>query len=335
MKKPIFVLLFFICAFPLFAEKENLNKEIEKPEIKNNRPEGWSGLYEIRSSFNLNDSRNVVGSQSGTAVSMGFSFMTKGIYLKNSHKLRLEFSTQQSFLRSSQFERFVKSNDKITMSSTYFYSIGKSWGVFASNRAETTLIKSNHHSTVEKDYVFPNGSVVRKDSVKLAEPFLPLKIIESAGAFYKLYDKKYLSSEILAGPAGKHIFGKGGYTVSEENDSEVILTNIGTHHQMGALVALRAGGEFKAETDIFYKLSTEVFFPFVTNDNDEKKSHELISYDFSGEINLKIFSWMSLGYTFSVLKEPQIIDKWQAQNNIMISIGWRSEYPDDSKGDTQ
>jgi len=33
-------------------------------------------------------------------------------------------------------------------------------------------------------------------------------------------------------------------------------------------------------------------------------------------------SWASLDYSFKAIREPQLLDKWQVQNNLLLSFAY-------------
>ncbi|MCK5797151.1 MAG: hypothetical protein KAI47_08215, partial [Deltaproteobacteria bacterium] len=75
---------------------------------------------------------------------------------------------------------------------------------------------------------------------------------------------------------------------------------------------------------VSYFLDAEAMIP-VLNDlpaGDDRNAAELTNIIVDAGISVKVFSWMSLDYSFRLLRDPQLVDATQLQNNILLTFAY-------------
>ena len=77
-----------------------------------------------------------------------------------------------------------------------------------------------------------------------------------------------------------------------------------------------------SEKRITYALGYDMLIPFVNNDDSDRSAIDLANIEFYAKVSFKLFSWASLDYEFRALRKPQLVDKWQVQNNLLLTFAW-------------
>ena len=51
------------------------------------------------------------------------------------------------------------------------------------------------------------------------------------------------------------------------------------------------------------------------------QQNSLTNVEFRANLSVKLVEWASLDYQFKTLREPQLIDEFQIQNNLLFTFG--------------
>jgi hypothetical protein len=54
---------------------------------------------------------------------------------------------------------------------------------------------------------------------------------------------------------------------------------------------------------------------------EERNALDLTNVEFRANLSVKLVEWASLDYQFKTLREPQLIDDFQIQNNLLFTFG--------------
>jgi hypothetical protein len=323
-----------LCALLLLAataaakdKKTYLPEEIKKVE---KRAEGWDGSLVLGASSSLAQNSNVVGATDGIAWAMGAQVTGGVIYLRGQHEWTNTFKLAETYSYTTALDEFVKTVDELSWKSTYLYSLRPiPWlGPFGELKLKTAILPTHDVQSEPYAYVDPaitSGALATDNKFKLSEPFRPLHIEESAGAFGKPIKKDPITVEIKVGFGGKHVFAADQYAVDEvdKDTKEVTLKALDDVHQGGPAASLGAKGSLSDKKVTYFALA-EAMIPVINNqaEDEDKSAVELTNVLLEAGITFKLVSWASLDYTFRALREPQLIDKWQIQNNLLLTFSY-------------
>lgn len=316
----LLLLFFSLSGADLYSDAKNADV---KPESKKSDVVGWNPFLSVSTSFILNDNRNIVGQTDGTAMTLGLNLEGKMDYYKNSHEWRNSLLVKDFFSYTPELERFVKTTDVLQLETIYLYHVGEKWGPFAQASLTSSIFKGYSNTAADQTYLYPDASTETTDKLRLTDMFSPLTLKESLGMFFVPYKEKYMKIELKGGAGALQVFADDNYTLGDENDNgETVLEPLKSYNQLGTVFSVLVSGEMKFDSTIVYKLGGEVITPIVYDDEADRGSFELTNFEFFGDFSTKISSWLSIQYNIKAQKQPQLIDEWQIQNNLLLSISY-------------
>lgn len=294
--------------------------------------EGWNPSLAVGGTLNLVSNTNVVGQVEGLSMLFGLGLTGGADYIKGKSIIRNELSIAESFAKTPVVDRFIKTNDKIAVSSTYNYFVTQFLGGFARVKAETALFKSTAVTANDETYVVasasPGGSArtVVTDDLEVASAFKPFTFTESVGVFAEPIRKKALNLSLRGGLGGRHTIASG---VLVENDDaltpEIELQELANVHQAG--IEIFAGISGKAKEDrLSYGVGASLLLPFINNDDFDRSAADLTRLAIEGTASVSIFDWMGLVYKGSIIVDPQLFpvnqELTQYQTSLLLTFNY-------------
>ena len=94
-------------------------------------------------------------------------------------------------------------------------------------------------------------------------------------------------------------------------------------HQLGVEAAAEIWGTL-VEKRLIYKVAADVLVPLAFTElapGDDRSAADLTNFSLLGALSVKVVSWASLDYELKLLREPQLIDQLQVQNNLVATFG--------------
>jgi len=308
-------------------KKTYLPEEVKKAE---KRVDGWDGSLVLGASSSLAQNSNLVGATDGIAWAMGAQVTGGANYMHGQHEWVNTFKLAETYSYTTALDEFVKTVDELSWRSTYLYSLRPiPWlGPFGELKLKTAILPTYDVQSEPYAYIDPaitTGPLAQDNKLKLSEPFRPLHIEESAGAFAKPIKKDPITVEIKVGFGGKHIFAADQYAVDkvDKDLKEITLKALEDVHQGGPAASVGAKGELYDKKVTYFALA-EAMIPVINNqaEGEDKSAVGLTNILFEAGISFKLVSWASLDYSFRALREPQLIDKWQIQNNLLLTFSY-------------
>ncbi len=279
--------------------------------------------------FSLTDNRDVVGQTTGTSFLIGLNLDTKLEYYKLGHEIRTNLIIDEQFSYTPDLDRIIKSADKFAIDAIYLYNISADlWGPFAKAHFETQLFNGFLNTMRPEYYVFPDGTTVAPfDQLQISGSFDPIKISESVGLFVKPWTREWLKTELRAGLGGLHVIADTVYIAGakDETTGRIPLTQVESFNQLGAAFAAMLSGTYKLDAPITYGASADILVPFVYDDPMGRAAGELTNYNFAANVGVEVAPWLSVGYRLSVVRQPQVSEEWQIQNNLLVSFRYSFE----------
>ncbi len=288
--------------------------------------EGWNPSLAVNGTLNLVSNTNVVGQVEGLSMLFGLGLAGGADYIKGKSIIRNELTISESFAKTPVVDKFIKTDDKVAVSTTYNYFVTKFLGGFARVKAETALFKSSAVTADQQTYIVnsaaPGGGTrtVNSSNLQVAPSFKPFTLTESIGVFAEPIRKKKLNLSLRGGLGGRHTIASG---VLVENDDaltpEIELQELANVHQAG--VELFAGISGKAKQDrLTYGLGGSILVPFINNDDYNRSATDLTRLAIEGSATIAVFDWMGLVYKGSIIIDPQLFPNNQELTQYQTSL---------------
>jgi hypothetical protein len=310
------------------------DKEIDK----NKTVEGWDGGLRLGASFSFSSSRNVVGQIDGETLVLGASLNASLTYRRRSHDWRNRLSINQATSRTPGIDAFIKSNDKLTLESIYFYRIANSWiGPFARVHLATSLFEGHDVRTDSKgftnyDVARVDGTVDRRqrDSGKrfaLTDPFGPLTLKESIGVFLNPLQRTSIKIELWGAFSGRQtVLADNQFALNDDADTaDVIEINeLSDFAQAGPAAGLNISGSLVGN-HLGYYLNAEAMIPVIKTDlqaGDDRGAIDLTNISIEAGLQIKVFDWAAIHWQLRAIREPQLLDTFQVQNMVLLTFNY-------------
>jgi hypothetical protein len=115
---------------------------------------------------------------------------------------------------------------------------------------------------------------------------------------------------------------RGGYAIADNADTSDLfeLRRMQDSVQLGPEVGIVAGGVVGSMLN--YGVGFLFMYPVWHNANTDLQGADLINLEFDAKLGIKPVSWASIDYSFSAVKNPFVVNEWQVQNNLLVSISF-------------
>jgi hypothetical protein len=301
------------------------------------RPPGWTPGIAIGGTFNLLDSRNVVGQQNGTTLALGAAVDSELQYNKGMHEWRGTLKAALGATRTPAIEEFVKSSDMLAFDTIYLVHIIEEVGPFARAGLRTSMLPSLDIRATPADYVVTNddGTVSNFTGRRLAltNAFEPTTFKETIGAFAQPVNNDRIKVETRLGIGGEEAIADGQLAIQDDEDTEVIeVTTLRNSYEIGGEANANAWGTIDKDKRVSYAVGIDVLIPFVHSDlpmGDDRSLIDLTSVEFDGALSVRVFDWASIDYHIAVLRQPMLVEDVQVTNSLLVTLGaaWGSKAP--------
>jgi hypothetical protein len=295
---------------------------------------GWNGELSVSGNANLTSNSQVVGETDGFAALLGLNLTGNLNYVSGPHQLENTLHLSESFARTPSIDRFVKNNDSLGLESLYQYFFVPWAGTFGQATFETSLFTTNNVTGSPRDY-----EVTRNDgtpdtfnqtqSFELTGPLTPTSLSETIGLFVKPVRETPFTLSIRGGIGARETFASNALVVSESPESGPIqVESLRNIYQGGAEAFVGIKGKLP-DRNISYDLGANGFLPVINNSVDDRTPTELFRYGLNGNLTFHAVEWMSVSYNARILRDPQLIDRTQVQNNVLLNFSYSLIEPRD------
>ena len=311
----------------------NIEKVFAKEEQPT--PDGWKFNLTVGVNGSMTHSSNVVGMVNGTSAQAG-AVIDGGATLKfglNSWENAVRLN--EAFTRTPTVPTFLKSADELRLQSTFLHRMeAVQWlGPYARFFGSTSIFRGwtvpATDVYIERIGVDGNSTTTQKlagQKYGLTKPFEPLVLRESAGFFANPIEGTPITMRTRLGAAAQQLIAQQGYalkdatTTTPNNPATPIV-----YQQLRSSV--QGGAEFDVEAlgtiveNVTYSGRADFFYPiWETNDSQVKGSK--LQTDISAKLSVRLSKYLSLDYILSAKKIPQVVDVWQVQNGLLLSIAF-------------
>lgn len=301
----------------------------EKVEASKLKDIGWDGKLSLGASASLSSSRKVVGQADGETYTVLLQINSGLDYIAGPHEWRNSLKVNEAFARTPQIDEFIKTADVLAIESIYLYKIkSMPWfGPFGRFQFNTSMfptydVRADAVTYLDNASNLPTG--LANNRLRLAGPFEPINLQETIGVFAKPLKRSDLDVEVKLGFMAKQTFVRGDNTfvVDDNKDTpEVEVKRLGNVIQGGPSLGVIVKGNVYAKK-ITWFVDAEAMIPVLNDkaDTDDRNAVELTNVAISAGLSVKVFSWMSLDYLFRLVREPQLVNSTQVQNNILLTF---------------
>lgn len=312
---------------------------------------GWHPRLKFNANFALGQSQNFPGNTDGFTFQFGGLLKGTADYLSRNelHEWTNGLLWELGYTKTPVVRLWMKSMDRIDFKTAYLYHFSKlRWmgpyfsfrlttamlAAYEARAEETNVVRLAADETVSAD---PNGNPVNQDGaflpmrtygqgdkIDLTPAFSPLTLRESLGLFAKPVENTSFNLDMRLGVGAWKTFSRDGYIIDDNEDTAFLeLREMLSPFQIGTELGIIADGELK-EGLMNYQLSALFMQPFKHSeeDNTELEGAELMNMEFEATLGFQVLKYLSINYAFKAYRQPLIIDAWQIQNNLLISIGF-------------
>jgi hypothetical protein len=324
------------------------------PEISDNIVDyeraGWHPRLKFNGTFSLGQSANVPGNTDGVSLQVGSLLHATADYLSRNqfHEWTNALIFNLGYSRTPVVDVWIKSMDSLEFKTAYLYHFPRiNWvGSFFSFRVNTALLPAEEvqsepvlfvrlHSgdqvsadvnglpVDENGTPLPYGRRSAGSRIGLTDAFAPLTLRETLGLFAKPISETPFNLDTRLGIGAWETFTRGGYYLDDNDDTPFLeLRKLQDSRQVGVELGIVANGMLHNDL-LTYMVSALFMHPFYHSpDTEELKGIELMNMEFEASLGVKVSEYLSINYSFKALKQPLVIDDFQIQNNLLISIGF-------------
>jgi hypothetical protein len=292
------------------------------------KKDGIDWRVQAGATLNFSDNRSVIGQSDGSVITFGYKFGADVDWRLEAHEWRNRFAAAAALTRTPTVSDFVKAQDGVEVESIYLYHFVDWFGAFARVAWAAPMLRGSAVAGADTTFVVASldGSVdtVVADRLPLSDPLKPSKFKESLGLFAQPLARPPITIELRAGPGARQVLASDQRAVDDDDATpEVEVTELDDVIQVGAEAVLEIWGSM-AEKRVSYRVGAEVMTPLAHNSlpaGDDRGAFELTNVELRAELSFKLVDWASIDYQFKALREPQLIDVWQIQNQLLLTFG--------------
>ncbi|AUX43526.1 uncharacterized protein SOCE26_049750 [Sorangium cellulosum] len=310
------------------------------------RAAGWIWKVGAGANANFIDNQDVVGQPTGSAVTVGLQFDGSAEYNHGSHEFRNLLTLGEGATRTPVIPEFVKSSDSLLAESVYLYHIIDWAGVFGRFSIQSSIFAGVDVRPAGFSYAItrPDGRV---DSVggaadglnrlRLSDPFRPTLFKESAGVFARPVTSRVLNVEARLGVGVRETIGANQLVINDNpvrTPTVVEVRELSNFNQLGLEGVVGVWGGL-AQKRVTYRVGVEVMAPLVHTDltpaelamidptrGEQPGTADLTNVEIFGKLSFKLIEWASLDYQFKAIRQPQLVDLFQIQNNLLLTFSY-------------
>lgn len=305
----------------------------DKLKFQTKKKTGWFPDLDASFNFSFSQSDGVIGVPDGTTLNFGLQLNGGLTYRNGPHEWRNTLILLHTQTKVPTIEPFLKSADKLSLESTYTFRLPKAkwFGIFGTLKAETAVLPGFlvREQVTRLRLLNPDGSTQVDDLARAQTPyqltaaFAPFQFKQSLGANFLPFENKAFKVDFKVGAGSVQTWTQGGLRIADNADTADVLElqRLQDYVQIGAEAKLAINGVLFGKL-LNYSLLSSVMLPFYTSINTNLSFAELINFDLSFKLGLKVFDWLSLNYALAVVYVPLVQPLVQVTNNIVLSITW-------------
>lgn len=291
-------------------------------------PDGWNFKLGPSVTFSFTDNRNVVNQQDGYTLNLGLKFHVDIVMIRKPHEWRTAFRLAQTLSRTPIIDEFYLSEDILELESIYLFYLVEWFGFYGRAVLNTQVFPGYDYRSSAVTYFITHRDgttqAIKNNRLRLSDAFEPLTLKQGLGPFFRPLRKEKVNIEILLGMGFHETFLGGLRAVDDDSATPRIEVRILEDiYQIGGEGVARLWGELW-DKKLSYSVWIETMAPFYTKPDIGLRGGDIVNVEAGTRWSVRFFEWMSLDYEFKVVRQAQILEKWQIYNNILfnLSYGW-------------
>lgn len=303
-------------------------KLVPKLEPDNGRKNGVDAGLTVGATSSFGNNSNVLGQADGSTFTFGLKFLALVNYNEDKHEWRNTLNMGEGLSRTPVVPQFVKSRDAAQLESIYLYHVVDWFGPFARFQVDTSLFRGADVRAGDTTYVITHvdGSTDTRTGthLSLTDPFRPMTLKESIGPFARPVSSERVNLEFRLGLGAREILAKNQLTVTDDDKTpQIEVTELRNVNQLGVEGVVAIWGALEAKK-VTYRVSAEAMTPLAHSDlpaGDNRGDFDLTNVDLGALLSFKLVEWASLDYELKAVRQPQLLDRFQVQNNLLLVFG--------------
>lgn len=298
-------------------------EEIHKAE--EGKKQGLDGTFGLAANVNLASNRRVVGQVDGFSFLFGVSLIGGLDYVEGPHEVRNTLTLNESWARTPVLDEFVKSNDVIDIESVYNYFILSWFGPFARLNLESSILATEDVRAEAVTYLVKRNTgnfetLQDRTRLTLADPLQPFTLNESVGLFAEPYASRQATINIRLGFGARETFANGVLVLTDDGDTPNIeATELDNVFQGGGELFAGVEGSIYGNR-LVYDVGASVLVPFLNNSDSDRSAFGLTRFGVGASVGFNVVEWMIVQYQARLLRDPQLLDDLQVQNNVLLTF---------------
>ncbi len=310
---------------------------VDKPEVKDDskRKQGWDPRLTIGASLAFSNNKDVVGQVDGSTITMGAKIDATADYNRGPHEWRNTLGLAAGTTYTPLVKEFVKTTDILHLDTIYLFHIVKVFGPFVRFSMDTQMFAGTDVRPAPVVYSIARlGADPAKPELlpstrfALSDPFKPMTLKQSIGAFLQPIAEEKVSFEIRAGFGAQETLADKQFALLDDAATPNIeVQELQNVYQGGPELALAVWGTF-ADKKVAYKAEAAAMTPVLRSpatpvlaeDGSELSTFELTNIQLGASLSFKLVDWASLDYQFKAVRFPQVINKFQIQNALLLTF---------------
>lgn len=304
----------------------------ERPASRDER-EGLDAKLAVSTTLNVNDNRDVVGQTSGASVTLGYKLDGQATWVSHGHEWRSTLSLAEGLARTARLPVVVKSQDLLRVESVYLRRVLPWLGPYVRAAGDGPLLSGFDERPAPVDYVIARrdgrSDTVRTNHLQLTSMARPFSFKESLGVFARVLREETRNLEVRTGVGGRQTLADGQLALLDRAGTpEIEVVELDAFHQLGPELTAAAWGRL-LEGTVTYRANLDAMLPvthsFYSVDTDASPL-DLLNLEATANVTVKVASWASLDYQLRIVRQPQLFDATQVQNNLLLTFGIAREF---------
>jgi hypothetical protein len=286
---------------------------------------GFDGVLSASANINMASNSHVVGQVDGFSLLLGFSLLGGLDYIHGPHEWRNTLRLTQAWARTPVVNEFIKANDVLDLESVYHYFFLSWMGAFGRINMETAMLPAEDVRTDPATYLATRSDGTTRTfnntrRLELSGAFAPLTFNQSGGLFAEVFQSDPISVSLRLGVGARETFSEGVLVITDDNNTPTIeLTELDNVYQSGVEAFISARGGLN-NGRVSYEGGLGALLPVLNNDPLDRGAAELTRVGLFAHVSFHVFEWMSLDYHARLLRDPQLLDEIQLQNNLLFTF---------------
>ena len=313
---------------PAASGPEQKGKLVIGPEEAGRKPGLVPGAL-VGATFNFADNRSVVGQPDGSSVTLGGAIDATLDANEGPHEWRNALGVGAGVTQTPAIDELIKTRDTLGVETIYLYHVVPSLGPFLRVGMNTAMFSGYDIRAAAATYAIAHADGTTETlggrRLRLTDPFQPLTLKETLGAFAQPVTTDRVRLEIRVGAGAQEVFADEALAVNDDAATpEVEVKELESFNQMGIEGVANAWGTIDEDKRVAYTVGIGVLVPLAYSElppGDDRGALDLTNVELTAGLSVKLVEWASLDYKLAVLRQPQLVDATQVTNNLLLTIG--------------